>query len=61
VAIPEGPLLKKIGVIGHEYPGIAFGFGFWKKNRKPFYQVFKIFIVIENPASLYPSDHDMMQ
>jgi len=50
-----------MGVIGHEYPGIAFGFGFRKKNRKPFYQVFTVFIVIENPASLYPSDHDMMQ
>jgi hypothetical protein len=49
-----------MGVIGHEYPGIALGFGFWKKNRKPFYQVFTVFIVVENPASLYPSDHDMM-
>jgi len=40
---------------------ITLGFDFQKKLRKPFYQVLTVFIVIEDPAVLYPSDHDMMQ
>jgi hypothetical protein len=50
-----------MGVIGRAHPGIALGFGFRKKLRKSFYQVFTVFIAVEDPAALYPSDHGMMQ
>ena len=50
-----------MGVIRHEYPCIALGFGFRQENRKPFNKVFTIFIIIEYPSALYSPYHDMMQ
>jgi len=34
--------------------------GFRKKPGMPIYRVFALFIILEDPAALYPSDHDMM-
>jgi hypothetical protein len=48
-------------VILHQYPCLALGFGFRQEKGKPFKEIFTIVIITENLASLYSSDHDMMQ
>ena len=52
---------EEMGVIGHECPCVALGLCFRDENRKPLNEVFTIFIIIEYPAALYSSDHNMMQ
>jgi hypothetical protein len=47
-------------MIGHECPGVTKGFCFRQEIRKPFYEVFPVFIVFEDPAAFYPPDHHMM-
>ena len=52
---------KKMGVIGHESPGVAGDPAFEKKKRKTLDQIVAILIAPEYVASFYPPDDHMMQ
>jgi hypothetical protein len=49
-----------MGMIRHQCPSVASGLGFRQELGQPFDEIFTIFILPENLAAFYPSDHNMM-
>ncbi len=52
---------KKVGMIGHEGPGITFDLHIGTKILEPLDKVFTIPITQENFPTFYPPYHDMME